>query len=161
MQGPRCHRRWWRSRCPCAAAPSCPWWWWWGCSCSRSAARQCPFRSWWSRAGGRWRSGFLCLGSRFSGISGSRQIKVPKRYLQRWMGGYEVPPPPPPGTPHNAILYSACLRKANFLSLSHHHIHSSLLTSCLACSEKGHLQLFRLEVFKSFSTSTQKWTHLP
>ena len=79
----------------------------------------------------------------------------------RWMGGYEVPPPPPPGTPHNAILYSACLTKGNFLSLTHHHIHSSLVTSCLACSEKGHLQLFRLEVFKSFSTSTQKWTQLP
>ena len=26
----------------------------------------------------------------------------------------------------------------------------------LACSEKGHLQLFRLEVFKSFSTSKPK-----
>ena len=103
----------------------------------------------------------MCLGSRFSGISGSRQIEVPKRYLPRWMGGYEVPPPPPPGTPHNAIFYSACLTKANFLFLAHHHIHSSLLTSCLACSEKGHLQLFRLEVFKSFSTSNQKWTQLP
>ena len=50
MQGPRCHRRWWRSHCPCAAAPSCPWWWWWwGCSCSRSAARRCTVRSRWSR----------------------------------------------------------------------------------------------------------------
>ena len=89
------------------------------------------------------------LDGALSGLDGkgrSRQFEVPKRYLPRWMGGYEVPPPPPPGTPHNAILYSACLTKANFLSLTHHHIHFGHLSptsiiSTLLCSPLAWLAL--------------------